>query len=82
MVKDLLLHNLSEENMNNKLTIQEISDFFTKLFDFNKNNVEEDSKDKYFDLQNFGKAKGESINTNAILDISQNASYTNETNKI
>lgn len=81
MVKDLLLHNLSEVNMNNKLTIQEISDFFTKLFDSDENNRDEDIKDKYFDLQNFGKVKGESMNTNAILEISQDASYTNKINK-
>ena len=80
MVKDLLLHNLSEVSMNNKLTIQEISDFFTKLFDSDENNITEDSKDKYFDLQNFGKVKGESVNTNAISEVSQDASYTNKTN--
>ena len=67
--------------MNNKLTIQEISDFFTKLFDSDENNRDEDIKDKYFDLQNFGKVKGESMNTNAILEISQDASYTNKINK-
>lgn len=78
MVKDLLLHNLGDMSMK-KITKQEINDFFSKLFDLNENHICDSSKSKYFDLQNFGKAKGESTNTNAILEVSQDASYTNKT---
>ena len=79
MVKDLLPISQSEVYMNNNITLKEIEEFFSNLYDYEIINFNKIIDEIYFVMRNFGKISGESLNTNSICELSNDVLYSNET---